>query len=216
MIAQWFDLLGPFGYPLAACSILLVVFIAERLLFYARLPRVPRVAATATAMTDPAGGGKRPHAGRLAGGLALMREYRDAGREARDEQVSLWIRGYAKSLTTNHRWIGLIAALAPMFGLLGTVLGMTRAFQGIAGHTGPVSPQVLSSGLWEAMLTTLVGLALAVPAAIALQIFKAIANHHIEKVIIALSQLSIQIETITSKQPAESGAANLVGERAAA
>jgi len=61
------------------------------------------------------------------------------------------------------RPLEVIAALAPLLGLFGTVLGMIAAFQDLeaAGHA--VNPSVLSGGIWEALLTTAVGLAVAIP-----------------------------------------------------
>lgn len=60
--------------------------------------------------------------------------------------------------------IELIAALAPLLGLLGTVLGMIEAFQAMEAAGRQVDPSTLSGGIWKALLTTAVGLMVAVPA----------------------------------------------------
>lgn len=57
----------------------------------------------------------------------------------------------------------LIAASAPLFGLLGTVLGMIVAFQGVGQGSGGADTAILASGIWEALLTTAFGLAVALP-----------------------------------------------------
>ncbi len=72
-----------------------------------------------------------------------------------------------------ERYVGALAAIvtvAPLLGLLGTVLGMIETFQAVtatAGAGGTVAAGALASGIWEALLTTAAGLILAVPAFIA-------------------------------------------------
>ncbi len=66
------------------------------------------------------------------------------------------------------RVIEVIAALGPLLGLFGTVLGMIEAFQRLEEAGTAVDPAVLSGGIWEALLTTAAGLAVAIPAIIAL------------------------------------------------
>ncbi|MEL6610587.1 MAG: MotA/TolQ/ExbB proton channel family protein [Bacteroidota bacterium] len=56
------------------------------------------------------------------------------------------------------------AAIAPMLGFLGTVIGMIRAFQQIQNLQGSVNPSVLAEGIWEALVTTAAGLAVGVVA----------------------------------------------------
>lgn len=58
-----------------------------------------------------------------------------------------------------------VAYLAPLLGLLGTVLGIIDVFQGLATHAD-ASAGTLAGGIWEALLTTAVGLCVAVPFAI--------------------------------------------------
>lgn len=71
------------------------------------------------------------------------------------------LRGYLRPLE-------VIASLAPLLGLFGTVLGMIGAFQQLEAAGNQVNPAVLSGGIWEALLTTAVGLAVAIPAVAAL------------------------------------------------
>lgn len=61
------------------------------------------------------------------------------------------------------RPLEVIANLAPLLGLLGTVLGMIVAFQNMEAAGSRVDPSVLSGGIWQALLTTAVGLAVAIP-----------------------------------------------------
>jgi len=59
--------------------------------------------------------------------------------------------------------LATIGNLAPLLGLLGTVLGMIKAFMVIQQMGGKVNAAVLAGGIWEAMLTTALGLAVALP-----------------------------------------------------
>ncbi len=61
------------------------------------------------------------------------------------------------------RPLEVIGMLAPLLGLLGTVLGMIKAFQQLEAAGTRVDPAILSGGIWEALLTTAVGLSVAVP-----------------------------------------------------
>jgi biopolymer transport protein ExbB len=74
--------------------------------------------------------------------------------------------GQDESMKLQHRLshIGLIGTISPMVGLFGTVDGMIRAFFAIATGGGSPDPQKLADGISKALLTTLVGLAIAIPA----------------------------------------------------
>jgi len=61
------------------------------------------------------------------------------------------------------RPMDMIAQTAPLIGLLGTVLGMIEAFQAMQGAGAAVDPSVLAGGIWVALLTTAVGLTIAIP-----------------------------------------------------
>ncbi|WP_346348176.1 MULTISPECIES: MotA/TolQ/ExbB proton channel family protein [unclassified Sulfitobacter] len=68
------------------------------------------------------------------------------------------------------RPLELIATIAPLIGLLGTVLGMIEAFQALETSGGQADPSALAGGIWEALLTTAAGMA--IPAAVALSWFE--------------------------------------------
>ena len=61
-------------------------------------------------------------------------------------------------LEKNLNMLATISGAAPMIGFLGTVTGMIQAFISIAQEEGAVSPKLLSSGIYEAMVTTAAGL----------------------------------------------------------
>ncbi|AFL85539.1 biopolymer transport protein [Belliella baltica DSM 15883] len=61
-------------------------------------------------------------------------------------------------LEKNLNLLATVSGAAPMIGFLGTVAGMIRAFIGVAQEEGMVSPKLLSTGIYEAMITTAAGL----------------------------------------------------------
>lgn len=61
------------------------------------------------------------------------------------------------------RTLGLLGDTAPLLGLFGTITGMIKAFMVIEQAGGKVDAQALATGIWEAMVTTGVGLAVALP-----------------------------------------------------
>ena len=73
-------------------------------------------------------------------------------------------------LEKNLNALATIAHIAPLLGLLGTVTGMVRAFQVIeqkAVALMPVNPGDLAGGIWEALITTVAGLSVAIPTYVA-------------------------------------------------
>lgn len=76
------------------------------------------------------------------------------------------------------RFLDAVAQVAPLLGLFGTVLGMIEAFQALQGAGASVDPSLLAGGIWVALLTTAVGLAIAMPVSLILTAFEArIAAH---------------------------------------
>jgi len=70
------------------------------------------------------------------------------------------------------RGLELISTIAPLLGLLGTVLGMIDAFQALQETGNSADPAALAGGIWEALLTTAAGMAVAIPAGVALAWFE--------------------------------------------
>ena len=80
-------------------------------------------------------------------------------------------------------WLADIAAIAPLVGLLGTVLGMFQAFGGIASDvTAGAKPMVLAQGVSQAIVTTIFGLAIAIPALVCYAFFRRRAQRRIAEI----------------------------------
>jgi biopolymer transport protein ExbB len=91
-------------------------------------------------------------------------EYKAAVEEAGEDQTG---RLYRKTEV-----LGLIGSIAPMLGLTGTVLGMIKAFNTIASTEGAARPAELAGGISQALVTTLMGLVVAIPTMVAFSYFR--------------------------------------------
>lgn len=99
----------------------------------------------------------------ISAGLMHQGDARDRIKEVVEERGRL----EAGRLDRFVEGLGTIAAIAPLLGLLGTVLGMIDVFKEVdasttAGAQG-VNPGVLASGIWKALITTAAGLTVAIP-----------------------------------------------------
>lgn len=85
------------------------------------------------------------------------------------ERVALKGLGQARAFL---RPLEAVVQIAPLLGLFGTVLGMIEAFQTLQNAGSEADPAVLAGGIWVALLTTAVGLAVAIPVAFILSWFE--------------------------------------------
>lgn len=107
-------------------------------------------------------------AARTAARAIELRERADVPESVLREEVMQYGGDMLEALRSHLRPLEVIAALAPLLGLLGTVLGMIEAFRDLEQAGSQVDPAVLSGGIWQALLTTAVGLAVAMPVIVAL------------------------------------------------
>jgi biopolymer transport protein ExbB len=87
------------------------------------------------------------------------------------------------------RLLELTAMISPLLGLLGTVLGMIRAFQDLAMAEGAANAAMLADGIWQALLTTAAGLLVAIPAAVAAALLNARVERAGEEIEAAVGRL---------------------------
>lgn len=85
-----------------------------------------------------------------------------------DAEAGLALAG----LERGFRFLDTVAQLAPLLGLFGTVLGMIEAFQSLQSAGSTVDPSLLAGGIWVALMTTAVGLAVAMPTSMVLAWFE--------------------------------------------
>lgn len=104
----------------------------------------------------------------LAGALRVRHLGRDAVRERVEDVGRHVMHDLHRFLST----LGTMALIAPLLGLLGTVIGLIRMFLAIMGH-GVGDPQYMAGGIGEALVCTAAGLVVAVPAYIFHRYFRA-------------------------------------------
>ena len=159
--------------PIILCSVLALAIFVERLISFARVRirgygLVKKVAQyirnkeSAKALTLA----KRNESpmGRI---LVDAIEVADQGSETLESVIVNSTDGEVRKLSRYLQALATIANIAPLLGLLGTVVGMIKAFMVIQEMGGKVNASVLAGGIWEAMLTTALGLSVALPTMIA-------------------------------------------------
>jgi len=117
------------------------------------------------------GGGLRAMVVRAA--MHAVTDARLTAEQAREETERVARRSLADA-RRGLRVLEVISTVAPLLGLLGTVLGMIVAFQALQTSGSQADASVLAGGIWEALLTTAAGMAVAIPAALALAWFEAV------------------------------------------
>jgi biopolymer transport protein ExbB len=109
--------------------------------------------------------------------------------------------GEDENLKLEHRlsFLSLVGSIAPMVGLLGTVDGMVQSFMVIAGSDTQPKPSKLAEGISMALITTLVGLVLAIPAIIAFNLLKNRLTRLVMETGQLASSLMARFETVAKK-----------------
>ena len=180
--AELFRIGGPLMYVLLALSVVGLALIV----YYAAVLRTGTVAPEAQrarlrellqagrAREARAQCADRPTAlGRVvAAGLDFLEDNPDAGAPAvREVMESEGVRQAGRMQSLIHYLMDL-SSVAPMVGLLGTVVGMLRAFNSVAFDMAKARPMELAGGVGQALITTIAGLCVAIPALIAWAVFR--------------------------------------------
>jgi biopolymer transport protein ExbB len=134
----------------------------------------------------------------LAGGLSrLSRGYPEAVEGMQEV-------GEEENMIMEHRlsYFALIASIGPMMGLLGTVWGMVAAFQVIAQSTTQPKPAELADGIATALVTTLEGLIIAIPAMIAYSLLRNRAARYVLEVGMVSEGLMQRFSSVGKTKPA--------------
>ncbi len=202
--------LGVMAWPLLITSCLGLAMIIERLVTYAMLPSLSRkgLKELFNEVRNCCGCDKSSQSkdhlcqnlckGKgIRQGIALLLSHNSCTKVVREEVAGLWLLKQKHSLNAWLKPLMLIGVLSPMLGLLGTVLGMIDMFRDIAAAAGPVTPDVLAAGLWQAMFTTAFGLAIAIPALAGAHGFGVWANHYLAKLEFALNHTNLLLEGVT-------------------
>ena len=197
---------GPLMIPIGLCSFLLVVFVFERFISLRRSRIIPsqftRLFMTqlengeldqdaATILCDR---DNSPMANVFRAGIQKW------GRPAVEVEQAVLDEGERTSnrLRKYLRLVNGIATLSPLFGLLGTVVGMIYAFDSIASASASaVDPKaMIATGISQALLTTAAGLTVAIPALIAYLFF----SSRVDKHIMEIDALGMQVVNLISAE----------------
>ncbi|MDF1609090.1 MotA/TolQ/ExbB proton channel family protein [Hoeflea sp. YIM 152468] len=114
----------------------------------------------------------------LASRLKHLHDENRISRGALEEQLMLSASTQINGIQSGFRILESIAQTAPLIGLFGTVLGMITAFQALQHSGNNVDPSILAGGIWVALLTTAVGLGVAMPTSMALTYFESRVERH--------------------------------------
>jgi biopolymer transport protein ExbB len=145
LMIQFFLKGGFLMYPILLCSLAGAALLSNKFLQYRRILQEigrPEVIKAKPAILVP-----------------LLTVIENGGSE---KELSVIGTRQVREMEKGLSWLGLIATIAPLLGLTGTVTGMIKAFMVIANTTS-VNPSMLAGGIWEALITTAAGLLVAIP-----------------------------------------------------
>ena len=116
--------------------------------------------------------------------------------------------GEEESLKLDHRlsYLALIGTISPMIGLFGTVHGMISSFSVIATAGATPNAQKLAEGISTALMTTLIGLLIAIPAIVAFNIIRNRIQRLILEVGITTDRLMSRFEKVGTKNDSKADA----------
>lgn len=181
-VADIFDKGGPIVWILLAYSFIALVLVIERSLHYLLMKKLPSdfESSLAEAFSKNSIDAylkklRGPDARIMQG---IYNAYHNGIRDL-DSVASRYGSIELLKLERGFRTLSILGQTAPLLGLLGTITGMIKAFMVIEVAGGRVDSQALAGGIWEAMLTTGVGLAVAIPILLILHILESTADRRV-------------------------------------
>ena len=169
-------------YPLLFCSVLALAIIIERAVSLSRAQLNKRMVMERLAelirrnrIMDAVNYCEKYHAPLsrvLRAGLVKYNQSMESIREGMEKVAR-------EELPFLEKFLGILATIAsvsPLLGLLGTISGMIKVFMEIEEASGLINPKLLASGIWEALLTTALGLSIAIPTLVAYNFFLSRSN----------------------------------------
>ncbi len=195
------QLVGPLVWMLLSLSIVSLALILERLAVHIVYPAFSRSrfegflkACQTGALENSSNSEPRERHG-WRSGVSFLYSKRQLRAERRQHLALDWLLREKRYLSSRLKLLGLMAAIAPLLGLLGTVFGIIEMFKAIAASSAPVTPALLADGLWAAMLTTAIGLMIAIPSMLAAHGFELLAQWRLTPVQDALNEVEAVFQT---------------------
>ncbi len=136
--------------------------------------------------------------------IKILQFYYQQNNNKKNSSLQTMIDLEVKRLSRRLDLLLLNGQLAPLLGLLGTVLGMIETFQKISQIDSPLTPSLIASGIWVAMLTTAFGLIVAIPSYIFYAILEKQVRNRIDTMNQILSILEEKNKSSLSTQKYES------------
>jgi len=159
-ITMLMDKGGPVMWILLGYSMIAFAIVAERLIYLYLLPKASRN------IDDLDLSSNSSTSKRTSPEVAIATGVKQAAGEGVQDLTSVASRigsEHLQRMETGLRTLAWLGNTAPLLGLFGTITGMIKAFQVIEQAGGKVDAQMLAAGIWEAMITTGAGLAVAIP-----------------------------------------------------
>lgn len=172
---------GPVAWILLVYSIIALAIVFERYIHFVRIGKLPKGfdanmqnARQESEVRSLINGVRGPEAAILGGVLQAHNQgVIDLVRVA--TRIGSW---ELQRMQKGFRTLNILGDTAPLLGLFGTITGMIKAFMVIDEMGGKVDAQMLAGGIWEAMLTTALGLAVALPVLFLLHWLESRAQDH--------------------------------------
>jgi biopolymer transport protein TolQ len=111
-----------------------------------------------------------------------------------ERSLQLGISEEVTKLEMNMSWLATVASVSPFIGLFGTVWGIIDAFQAL-GNVGATSLRAVAPGISEALITTAIGLAAAIPAAIFYNVF----GNRIKEIGTRMEDFAIEFQNLAER-----------------
>ncbi len=192
---------GPVMYFILASSIVAVAIAIERIVYY-RLTRSSHrshMKVIREAIEN----------GNLSAAIEITKKFRsaigrithvylqhvDKGEEILEEAVKVESQESIIMLEKHLPILSAIGNLAPLMGLLGTVIGMIYVFKDIAALGGQADINILAGGIWQALLTTAFGLVVAIPVTGFYHYFQNLVDERIARIERRVSELNLLFGT---------------------
>ena len=153
--------IGPAGVVIAVLSFLSLYFFVASVVYLAVVPAGFRRFVAALKKKEPAVTDEDAARNPMAQVLWTALQHKTARSELQGEVSYLFQRNLG-STTVSLTILRLISVISPLLGLLGTVLGITRVFREMSLQAA-VDNAALAGGIWEALITTIMGLTVAIP-----------------------------------------------------
>lgn len=159
--------------PILICSVLALAIFTERIIHFIRMRNrgsglsLRIVSSLKQGSDEEAFKAARSSDSPMGRVLSAAMEAKDCDRETLETVMLNATEEEVRDLSSHIQTLATIGNIAPLLGLLGTVIGMIKAFMVIQEMGGKVNAAVLAGGIWEAMLTTALGLGVALPTMVA-------------------------------------------------